>query len=218
MTFVSIDANASQIHSTVVTKMRSNPMGLRIAPTIIKRISCDGAVVRSHFSIPLQLILADIVRVDAMSVRIVNATFESQQLTKRISCDRKAIRSLLRSSLAFAVMKSELFLLLPVGATVVNILFALQLNHDHSKVDAQPVINEAYIDRCADNSLGECFLSLDDYRKEDAENFEHDLVDPVQDPMLKLIPGTDFKAYVRADVATFYGQEPGSMKERTPSF
>jgi prolyl 4-hydroxylase len=115
-------------------------------------------------------------------------------------------------------MKSELFLLLPVAATLFNLLFALELNHAHSKVDAQPVVNEAYVDRCADNSLGECYLPLDDYRKEDAENFEHDLVDPEQDPMLKLIPGTDFKAYVRADVATFYGQEPGSMKERKPSF
>jgi hypothetical protein len=130
----------------------------------------------------------------------------------------KAFRSLLHSPLAVVAAKSELFLLLPVGVTVFNILFALQLNHAHSKVDAQPVVNEAYIDRCADNSLGECYLSLDDYRKEDAEKFEPDLVDSEQDPMLKLIPGTDFKAYVRADVATFYGQEPGSMKERKPSF
>jgi hypothetical protein len=81
-------------------------------------------------------------------------------------------------------MKSELFLLLPVGATVFNILFALQLNHAHSKVDAQPVVNEACIDRCAGNILGECYLSLDDYRKDDAELFEHDLVDPEQDPVL----------------------------------
>lgn len=115
-------------------------------------------------------------------------------------------------------MKSELFLLLPFAATVVNLLFALQLNHVHSKVDAQPVVNEAYVDRCADSSLGECYLPFDGYREEDKESIEHDLVEPEEDPMLKLIPGTDFKAYVRADVATFYGKEPGSMKEQKPSF
>jgi hypothetical protein len=120
-------------------------------------------------------------------------------------------------------MKSELFLALPVAATVFNIFFALQLNHAHSKVDAQPVVvNEAYIDRCLDNSLDERYLSLDDYRKDDAEDLaedKDDLVDPEKDPMLKPMPETDFEAYELSDsIATFYGQEPGSMKERKPSF
>jgi hypothetical protein len=79
-------------------------------------------------------------------------------------------------------MKSELFLALPVAATVFNIFFALQLNHAHSKVDAQPVVvNEAYIDRCLDNSLDERYLSLDDYRKkDDAEELAEDKDDDAQ--------------------------------------
>jgi hypothetical protein len=100
-------------------------------------------------------------------------------------------------------MKSEFFLALPVAATVFNIFFALQLNHAHSKVDAQPVVvNEAYIDRCLDNSLDERYLSLDDYRKDDAEDLAEDKDDLV-DPMLQPMPETDFEAYVRSDIATF---------------
>ena len=38
------------------------------------------------------------------------------------------------------------------------------------------------------------------------------------DPNRKLIPGTNFKAYVRADIATFYGEEPGSRQEQKPDF
>lgn len=42
--------------------------------------------------------------------------------------------------------------------------------------------------------------------------------DDEKDPMLQKIPGMDFEAYVRADIATFYGKEPGTMVERKPRF
>jgi len=43
--------------------------------------------------------------------------------------------------------------------------------------------------------------------------------DEEEDPMLREMPGTNgFKAYVRADIATFYGREPGSMIESPPQF
>lgn len=39
-----------------------------------------------------------------------------------------------------------------------------------------------------------------------------------RDPMLRRMPGYDFDAYVRADVATFYQKEPGTMTESDHNF
>lgn len=125
-------------------------------------------------------------------------------------------------------MRSEYFLALPVAVTIFNLLFALQLNPAYSKVEAQPVVGEALIDRCVDNGNDECSLPLDnlfDRRVDDLEveaeaeeSVAHQDDKDDEDPMLELIPGTDFKAYKRADIATFYGQEPGTMTEKKPSF
>jgi hypothetical protein len=58
--------------------------------------------------------------------------------------DSKAFRSLLHSPLAAVVAAKRVsFLVDTRRGDGLNILFALQLNHAHSKVDAQPVVNEA---------------------------------------------------------------------------
>lgn len=63
---------------------------------------------------------------------------------------------------------------------------------------------EGYLDRYLEDS------QIDGTKESYDENEE--------DPNLKLIPGTNFKAYTRADVATFYGEEPGSHEEKKPNF
>lgn len=49
-------------------------------------------------------------------------------------------------------------------------------------------------------------------------SFEENKEEEEEDVLLQTMPGTDFKAYVRADIATFYGKEPGSLIEQTPIF
>jgi len=127
-------------------------------------------------------------------------------------------------------MKSAVYLTLPIVATVFNMLLALQFNQRHSNATAQParaVINHIDADRCLDNLGGVGGLHFENFLERSTDPYEVFWKDAIaekseaeeeEDPMLKLMPGTDFKAFVRADIATFYGHELGSMKEKTPSF
>jgi len=114
-------------------------------------------------------------------------------------------------------MRSELFYLaLPLTASMFNVFFVLLLSRIHPS-RAQPVIPEGMFDRCVDQVGDECIFSLDDYASTN-EKTPQDLTEPEEDPMLKKMPGVEFKAYVRADIATFYRQEPGTMTEKTPAY
>ena len=43
-------------------------------------------------------------------------------------------------------------------------------------------------------------------------------IEDEEDPMLQKMPDFDFKAYVRQDISSFYGEKPGSRTEKQPSF
>jgi len=124
------------------------------------------------------------------------------------------------------------FLALPVAVTLFNVLFAAffcSLPRDTGAQNLQPdvlpvhQVRQAYQhvqqqqqQQCAGvggANDGECSAaSLLGEAVDDGDDDE-------EDPMLRTMPGYgDFKAYVRADVSTFYGEDPGSRQETTPSF
>jgi hypothetical protein len=114
-------------------------------------------------------------------------------------------------------MKSDLFfLLLPFLATLVNVLMALLFVQS----DAQPVlrdISNLLNSEQLQHSVESFIVGSDGSVQE--EILLNDEVDDEEDPMLKVMPNTDgFKAYVRADISTFYGLPPGSLKEKQPEF
>ena len=121
-------------------------------------------------------------------------------------------------------MKSDtLFLALPVLATAINLTLAIFFLAHHAK-GQEPMMGGRAVDRCLGVTGEEC-TNLDSYLLEsqndllashDDENFS--IKDEEEDPMLRKMPGYDFKAYVRADVSTFYGEEPGSRQEVTPAY
>jgi prolyl 4-hydroxylase len=110
-------------------------------------------------------------------------------------------------------MKTVYFLTLPVAATVLNLIVAAACIGHYNKATAQPVLLGT---RLGDNRC----ISVTGEHCDEYDNFALKGEDQADDeePMLQLLPGTDFKAYVRADVATFYGEEPGSRVETKPKF
>lgn len=110
----------------------------------------------------------------------------------------------------YRIMKAEVFLTFPCIFTGVNLLFAFRA----SKVQAQPVV---------DRVLSRCSTTIDGTCQDESLYGDISLLlqeDPVQslDPNLQLLPGTNKLVYVRPDIATFYGAEPGSMQEQEPAF
>jgi hypothetical protein len=115
-------------------------------------------------------------------------------------------------------MKSEIFfLLLPFLATLANLFMALLFVQS----DAQPVLREI-----PDllNSQQQRQHSVDSFIVGSDGSFQEEVLldedeDDEEDPMLQAMPNTDsFKAYVRADISSFYGLPPGSLKEKHPEF
>lgn len=118
-------------------------------------------------------------------------------------------------------MKTELlFLSLPVAATMINLLVAYCIL-GRSTAKAQPVIHDIYVNRdqrCL-GGLGDCaHFDVNTFQEQEEPD---DLLnnDEEQDPMLKEMPGKNgFKAYVRADISSFYQEPPGSRVEVAPRF
>ena len=140
-------------------------------------------------------------------------------------------------------MKSDnimIFLALPVVATLLNFILFLAFFQSHPvQAQEQPVVAHRYEDLLLldgqDNdstSILQCLNGVceqsdsvwNDSYLQDKEplsstatsNTENDSFE--KDPRLQMIPGTNFEAYVRADVATFYQQPEGSRKEQKPAF
>ena len=125
------------------------------------------------------------------------------------------------------MLKSNVYLTLPVVATALNIAFALFLINKAPRVDAQPANNlvghlnvgrrqctllDAVQGVCAEDSLSK-YLTVDS-----EEEYVEDDADDDEDPMLAKMPGLDFKAYRRADISSFYQEPPGSRTEKKPAF
>ena len=122
-------------------------------------------------------------------------------------------------------MKPSNFLWLPVLATLTDFLIAL-LYLPHLAAQSQPL---SY-DSIATTGRREASTSL----KMDEVQVSHDgapvdtpnqdvlsLMPQIQeekDPMLMKMPGLDFEAYLRADIASFYRKEPGTVQEIAPKF
>ncbi|KAL7558063.1 hypothetical protein ACA910_009250 [Epithemia clementina (nom. ined.)] len=158
-------------------------------------------------------------------------------------------------------MKVNTYLLLPVVATLCNVIFVhfcLPIQHvdgfdqqqsvSYVQQQRQDASNGLLTNGCRDNNDNneECMIQLQalegvaitgdfDVQNVDGDDFqanatfttyapysdnssEHDVDNNAKDPMLRKIPGLDFEAYVRADIATFYRKEPGTMVERPPVF
>jgi hypothetical protein len=123
-------------------------------------------------------------------------------------------------------MKSLFFLALPLLATFGSLCFVILLNHVQILRAQEPVLFQAHrlVERRVDAFGEDCAFSLYDYTNSDPHKstFSNHLAadgtgdDFGGDPMLQKMPGTDFQAYVRADIASFYQQAPGSMKEEIP--
>ena len=123
------------------------------------------------------------------------------------------------------------YLLLPLLATFCNFLFATFLC-DHHLVHGKSIAHHHHDGECAlelEASPGNGGAIKADNLEDSQPNFtvsisrvETDNVvedpDDEKDTMLQKMPGLDFEAYVRADIATFYGKEPGTMVEAKPSF
>jgi len=120
-------------------------------------------------------------------------------------------------------MKDRYFLLAPFAITAFNLLVAIVLQAHHSQ--PQPILGEIPVSATAqqtsslesflvDPGTGEALKDVGQHQ-EKLVPFEED---DEEDPMMKAMPGTDFKAYVRADIATFYGKEPGTVEEQSPLF
>lgn len=120
-------------------------------------------------------------------------------------------------------MKSEIFLALPILATALNLLLDVAFLAHHTKAQLEPVVPQGIVaDRCL-GITGEDCNNLDSVLLGDASQDvpeDSDLAEDkdADDPMLQQMPRYDFKAYVRADVSTFYGEEPVSRTEQTPAF
>jgi hypothetical protein len=123
-------------------------------------------------------------------------------------------------------MRSCCYVALPVMATLLNLMFAsfVVVVFHPRKADAQLLIENARLGFRPTEP--EPYLTLEDEaRKKSAEEESCDESvddDEEVDPMLKPMPIDQppyFKnVYTRADISTFYGEEPGSRVEKTPTF
>jgi hypothetical protein len=125
------------------------------------------------------------------------------------------------------IMRPNIYLTLPLLATLLDILWACFLLRVHpSTVVAYDIPAVQEIPATAETAeLPDlCGIEGDDQvcgaNLSDAvtwsPSFEE--VEDQEDPMLQQMPDVDFKAYVRQDISSFYGEEPGSRTEKKPSF
>lgn len=125
-------------------------------------------------------------------------------------------------------MKAPSYIWLPILATGFNLWLATVV-FPARRAHGQPLglQNEVTLGYCEGNDC-HVELTIDGDRaafdlsrsQTDNETFEaiSDFEEEEKDPMLHKMPGLDFEAYVRADIATFYGQESGTMVEIEPDF
>lgn len=138
--------------------------------------------------------------------------------------------------------KSEVcFVLLPFAMSALNLLIVSLLLQSHHS-NSQPVFLQegeiiaahsnagvftqklSSLDDDDDNSViihgnGDIDDSKQQRYMSSAVKEIYDDREEEEDPMLKTMPGTSgFKAYVRADIASMYGLEPGSIVEQNPKF
>jgi hypothetical protein len=124
-------------------------------------------------------------------------------------------------------MRPNLYLTIPLLATLLDILWAYFLLHAHpSNAVAYdiPAIQEIPATAETAELPGLCGIEGDNQvcgaNLRDAgiwaPSFEE--VEDQEDPMLQQMPDVDFKAYVRQDISSFYGEKPGSRTEQKPSF
>lgn len=124
------------------------------------------------------------------------------------------------------IMRPTLYLTLPVIATVLDILWACFLLRVHpSNVVAYdiPAVQEIPATAESVELPDQCGIEGGDQvcgvRFSDAGIWSMATeVEDEEDPMLQQMPDFDFKAYVRQDISSFYGEEPGSRTEKMPSF
>jgi len=112
-------------------------------------------------------------------------------------------------------MKAYYFLAMPVVlATLVNVFLTFLIYAVHDS-HAQPVLQDGLAGRSV-NSEGEYLVGLDGDFEE--HTLQQQQQDDKEDPQLVQMPGLNFKAYVRADIATFYREEPGTRVEHKPDY
>ncbi|CAB9497067.1 Probable prolyl 4-hydroxylase [Seminavis robusta] len=123
-------------------------------------------------------------------------------------------------------MKSAFYLALPLAATVLNLLFAsflvvvfqprkanAQVNIENLRLGFRPTEPEPYLTLQEETRK----LSTEEQSCVEPQN-EDDEVDPMLKPMPIDQPPFYKNVYTRADISSFYGEEPGSRVEKTPSF
>lgn len=126
------------------------------------------------------------------------------------------------------IMRPNLYLTIPLLATLLNMLWAcflLRVHPSDAVANNSPAIQEIPAtsetaelpDLCgtAEGGSQVCRASLSDAGTW-APSFEE--VEDEEDPMLQQMPDVNFKAYVRQDISSFYGEDPGSRTEAKPSF
>lgn len=126
-------------------------------------------------------------------------------------------------------MRSDYFLALPVLATAMNLLFAsflvivfqprkasaqLQPGHfENVKLGFRPTEPEPYL-----TLQDELRQGSEDETCTDLSVEEEDEKDPMLKPMPIDQPPYVVDVYMRADISSFYREEPGSRQETTPDF
>lgn len=125
-------------------------------------------------------------------------------------------------------MRAIFFLALPVVATMLNLMFAIvvvTVFHPRSQVAAQQPGNFGDLKIVHRPTEPEPYLTLEEEANKiigDHAVCEDERARDENDPMLRPMPIDQHpfykEVYVRADVATFYGEEPGSRMETKPKF
>jgi hypothetical protein len=150
--------------------------------------------------------------------KIFEGTTSKQSLRNDITFKRPTIT--FHHQHLTTIMRADYFLVVPFLATLFNFMMVLLIQHGH-RADAEPLLRDVVIPRDANE---ECLFNMNEYADalKDLEPSmeEQYLMSSVDqpDPMLAVMPGTNFKAYRRADIATFYREEPGSRVETQPEF
>ena len=117
-------------------------------------------------------------------------------------------------------MKSDFFLALPIMVTLFNVFLSIVLYSSHSNAQHPIGVREAIDDHCIGVTGEACETEFVLPLGDTEEKFELDDVvdDNEEDPNLLMMPVYPFKAYVRADISSFYRENPGSRVETKPKF
>lgn len=119
------------------------------------------------------------------------------------------------------MMQSKLFLLFPLGSTLLNLLLALWIIKS-ARADLIPTARESSIVQLC-GIAGESTLNCDGTgtiiaTTDFVGRHPLSLEDTRDDSCLQKMPDYDFMACVKRDVASFYEEEEGSMVEEKPKF